>query len=69
LKLNGVHQLLVYVDVVNVSDRSVHAVKKNTDTLVVDSKEVGLEVNADKSKYMVMSQHQNAGHTHNINHK
>jgi len=28
--------------------------------------EIGLEVNADKTKYMIMSPHQNAGQTHNI---
>jgi len=33
----------------------------------VASKEIGLEVNADKTKYMVMSQDQNAGWSHNIN--
>jgi hypothetical protein len=40
---------------------SVHAVKKNTETLVVASKEIGLEVNAEKTKYMVMSGDQNVG--------
>jgi len=30
------------------------------------SKETGLEVNADKAKYMVMSRNQNAGQSHNI---
>jgi len=40
--------------------------KKNTDTLVVASKEIGLEVNADKSKYMVMFWHPDAGRSHNI---
>jgi len=34
--------------------------------LVVASKETGLEVTADKTKYMVMSQNQNAGRIHNI---
>jgi hypothetical protein len=40
---------------------SVHTVKENAEVLVVAAKEVGLEVNADKTKYMVMSQDQNAG--------
>ena len=31
------------------------------------SKENGLEVNADKTKYMVMSRDQNAGRSFNIN--
>jgi hypothetical protein len=35
-------------------------------TLVVDTKEMGLEVHADKTKYMAMSWHQNAGQNHNI---
>ena len=60
LKLNGTHQLLGYADG-NILGRSVHAIKKNTEALVVASKETGLEVNAGKTKYMVMSQDQNAG--------
>jgi hypothetical protein len=39
--------------------------KKNTEALVVVSK-IGLDVNADKTKYTVMSQDQNAGQSHNI---
>ena len=38
----------------------------NTQALVTASKETGLEVNADKTKYMVMSRDQNAGRCHNI---
>jgi len=55
LKLSGTYQLLVYADD-NVLGRSirVHTIKKNTETLIVASKETGLEVNADKTKYMVM---------------
>jgi len=34
--------------------------------LLVASKEVGLEVNAEKSKYIVMSRDQNAGRNHVI---
>jgi hypothetical protein len=66
LKLNGTHQLLVYADDINILGGSIHAVKKNTEALVVASKEIGLEVNADKTKYMVMSRNQNAGQNHNI---
>jgi len=44
----------------------VHTIKRNTGSLVVASKGTGLEVNADKTKYMVMSRDQNAGRIHNI---
>jgi alkaline phosphatase len=44
-----------HADDVNILGRSVHTVKKNTEALVVASKKIGLEVNADKTKYMVMS--------------
>jgi len=40
---------------------SVHTVKENADAIVVATKENGLAVNADKTKYMIMSQDQNAG--------
>jgi len=55
LKLNGTHQLLVYADYVNILGESIHTIKKNTNALVVASKDTGLEVNADKTKYMVTS--------------
>jgi len=55
LKLNGTYQLLIYVDDVNILEGRVHTVKKNTEALVVASEEVQLEVNADKTKYMVVS--------------
>ena len=54
-ELNGTHQLLVYADDVNVLGGSVHIIKENAEALVVASKEIGLEINADKVKYMVMS--------------
>jgi hypothetical protein len=55
LKLNGTHQLLVYADDVNILGRSIRSIKKNAEGLVIASKETGLEVNAEKTKYMVMS--------------
>jgi hypothetical protein len=65
MKLNGTHQLLVYANDVNVLGGSLHTAQKNTVVLVVASKEIGLEINADKTKFMVMSRDQNAGHSHN----
>jgi hypothetical protein len=65
LKLNGTYRLLVYAVDVNILGGSVHAIK-NTEAFVVASKEIGLEVNAEKSKYMIMSRDQNAGKNHNM---
>ena len=45
---------------------SVRTVKENAEALVVATKEIGLEVNADKTKYMVMSQDGNAGRGHSV---
>jgi hypothetical protein len=39
-------------------------IKKNTETLIDASKEVGLEVNAERTKYMLLICHQNAGQNH-----
>jgi len=56
LKLNDTHQLLVYADVVNILGGSVHTIKKKkAEALVVACKETELEVNADKTTYLVMS--------------
>jgi hypothetical protein len=60
LKLNGTHQLLAYADDVNILGGSVHTVRENAEALVVATKEIGLEVNTGKTKYMVMSQDWNA---------
>jgi len=56
LKLNGTYLLLVYVhDDVNILGGSIHTIKNDTKALVVASKGTGQEVNANKTKYMVMS--------------
>jgi hypothetical protein len=53
---------LVYASDVNAMGGSVHniRIKENTEALVMTSKEIGLEVNADKTKYMVKSRDQTA---------
>jgi len=66
LKLNGTHKLLAYTDDVNILGGNVHTVKENAEALKVASKEIGLEVNVDKTKYMVMSRDQNAGRSHSM---
>jgi hypothetical protein len=65
LKLNGTHQLL-YADDVKILGEGIHTIKKNTEVLVADSKENGLESNADKSKYMVMFRDRNARGSHKM---
>jgi hypothetical protein len=59
-------QLLVYADDMNLPGDRVHTVKKNTQTLIDASEEVSLEVNAEKTNYMLLSRHHNAGKNHDI---
>ena len=66
LKFNGTHQLLAYADDVKILGGSVHTIKKNAEALVAATKEIGLEVNADKTKYMTVSRDQNAGRIHSM---
>jgi len=65
-KLNGTHQLLGYVDDVNKIGGTVRTIKKHREAFLVGGKEIVLKVNADKTKYMVTCQDQNAGRNHNI---
>ena len=66
LKINGTHQLLAYADDVNILGGSLHTLKENAEALVAATWEIGEEVSAVKTKYMVMSQDQNAGRNHNV---
>ena len=65
-KLSGTHQLLVYAGDVYIQGGSVHIVRKSTESLVVAGKEIGLDVNVDKAKYVVISRDQNAGRSRNV---
>ena len=61
LKLNGTHQLLAYANDVNILGGGTHTLQENAEALVAAIREIGLEVSADKTKYMVMSRDKNAG--------
>jgi hypothetical protein len=50
-KLNVTHHLLLCAD--DVLRDNMCTIKKNTETLIDANKEVGLEVNAEKTKYSV----------------
>jgi hypothetical protein len=64
--VNGTHQILVYTDDVNLLGNSVNTIKENSETLLEASMDIGLEINAEKTKYMIMSHHPNSGQNQNI---
>jgi hypothetical protein len=61
LKLNGTYQLLVYADDVNLLGDNIDTIEKKTLSLIDASKKVSLEVNTEKTKYILLCHHQNAG--------
>jgi hypothetical protein len=62
LKLNGTHQLLAYTDDVKLLGDNIDTIKKNTETLIDASKEVGVEINIE----MLLSHQQNIGQNRDI---
>jgi hypothetical protein len=66
LKLNGTHQLLICADDVNLLGDNLYIPYRKKQTLIDARKEVDLEVNTEKTEYMLLFCHQNAGHSSNI---
>jgi len=62
---NGL-KLAAYADDVNILGGSIHTLKENAEALVAATRESGLEISADETKYMVMSRDQNAGRNHSV---
>jgi hypothetical protein len=64
LKLNATCQLLAYADV-NILGENIDTIQKNTEALLVAAKKFGLEVNSEKTRYM-LTPRKKAGQKHGI---
>jgi biotin operon repressor len=57
---------LVYADDINLLGDSINTIKENIETLLEAIRDIGLEINAEKTKYMIMSRNPNSGQNQNI---
>jgi hypothetical protein len=57
---------LVYADDINLLGNNINTTKERTETLLGVIRNVGLEINAEKTKYMIISCHHKSGQNHNI---
>jgi hypothetical protein len=66
LELNGTHKLLVYADDINLLGYSLNSVKQNTRSLLEAVRNLSLEINAEKTNYMIISRLPNSRQDQNI---
>jgi hypothetical protein len=66
LKLNATHQLLAYADDVNVMEDNIDTMRKNSELLIYASREVPLDINIERTKYVLLSHHQHAAQNHGV---
>jgi hypothetical protein len=66
LKLNATYEALIYAEDVKIFGGSIYNIQMNTKTLVVANKEIGLEVSAETSKYMIRYREHQAGKTYHM---
>jgi hypothetical protein len=66
MKLNGRHQLLIYAVDFTILDENINTVQESTEALLEANREVGLEVNTERTKYMAVFLLQNVGQNHNL---
>ena len=64
--MNGKYQLLVYADDVNMLRENLQTIRENTEIFIKASKDIVLEVNSDKTIYMITSCQQNIVQSQNI---
>ena len=64
--MNGKHQLLVYADDVNKLRENSQTVRENTEIFIKASKDIGLEVNSEETKYMITTRQPNVIQNQNI---
>jgi hypothetical protein len=63
LEIKWYTSIVIYADD-NIQGGGVHTTRRNTEAFIVAGKEIGLKVNADETKYIVMSRNQNVGQSH-----
>jgi hypothetical protein len=59
-------QLLAFAGDMNLLEYNIDTIRKSTETLTDASKEVGLEINVEKTKHKLLTCHQNACQNHDI---